>query len=169
MEKPNFTQDYDKLLRSLYRAIIFLSSFAVVMALGLVYYGLMGNPFAARQSPPAASNRQESHASRPATATDNRIEDGIHLATGLRVAEGFEVVRANCTGCHSGKLIAQNRATFEGWQEMIRWMQRTQGLWELGGNEAVILNYLAANYAPEEIGRRASLDLEAIQWYILEE
>ena len=169
MEKPDYSQDYDKLLRSLYRAIIFLSSFAVVLALGLVYYGLLGNPFAAEQSIPVAAKQEAPAARRPGAAADERTEGGVHLATGLRVAEGFEVVRANCTGCHSGKLIAQNRATRDGWQEMIRWMQRTQGLWELGGNEAVILNYLAANYAPEEIGRRAGLDVEAIEWYILEE
>ena len=169
MERPNYTQDYDKVLRSLYRAITFLSSFAVVLALGLIYYGLMGNPFAPKQSPPVVEIQQKQAVSRPVAAADERIEDGIHLATGLRVADGFEVVRANCTGCHSGKLIAQNRATRDGWQEMIRWMQRTQGLWELGGNEDTILNYLAANYAPQEIGRRASLDVEAIEWYILEE
>ncbi len=169
MDKPDYTQDYDKLLRSLYRAIIFLSSFAVVLALRLVYYGLMGNPFAAKPPPPVAAARQEAPASRPAASTDERIEAGIHLATGLRVAEGFDLVRANCTGCHSGKLIAQNRATRDGWQEMIRWMQRTQGLWQLGENEAAILDYLAANYAPQEAGRRANLDVEAIEWYILEQ
>ncbi|MCO6476840.1 MAG: hypothetical protein J5I94_09490 [Phaeodactylibacter sp.] len=169
MEKPNYTQDYDKLLRSLYRAIIFLSVFAVLMALGLIYYALLGNPFGSQAAAPAAAARQEAPAPVPSPTADERIEDGIHLATGLRVAEGFDVVRANCTGCHSGKLIAQNRATRDGWQEMIRWMQRTQGLWQLGENEAVILDYLAANYAPQEIGRRANLDVEAIEWYILKE
>ncbi|MCB9264230.1 MAG: hypothetical protein H6558_04295 [Lewinellaceae bacterium] len=168
MGKPNDTQDYDKLLRSLYRAIIFLSSFIVVLATGLIYYGLMGNPFSqSREATAAAVKREMPVADLP--SADERIADGIHLATGLRVAEGFEVVRATCTGCHSGKLIAQNRATRDGWQEMIRWMQRTQGLWELGKNEADILDYLAANYAPVEIGRRANLDVEAIEWYILGE
>ncbi len=169
MEKPNYTQDYDKLLRSLYRAIIFLSSFAVLMALGLIYFALLGGPFGPQATAPVATARQEAPAPLPSPTADERIEDGIHLATGLRVAEGFEVVRANCTGCHSGKLIAQNRATRDGWQEMIRWMQRTQGLWQLGENEAAILDYLAANYAPREIGRRANLDVESIEWYILKE
>ena len=167
MEKPNGIQDYDKLLRSLYRAIVFLSSFVVILALGAIYYALAGSPFPSDQ--PAAAVQNEAPARRPRPAADERIEGGIHLATGLRVAEGFETVRANCTGCHSGRLIAQNRATRDGWQEMIRWMQRTQGLWELGKNEADILDYLAANYAPVEIGRRANLDVEAIEWYILGE
>ncbi|MCB0550243.1 MAG: hypothetical protein KDD19_21925 [Phaeodactylibacter sp.] len=169
MEKPNYTQDYDKLLRSLYRAVIFLSSFLVALALGVMYYGLAGASSAARPSTPVVATSQPQRPAGPVESSDERVEDGIHLATGLRAAEGFEVVRANCTGCHSGKLIAQNRATRDGWQEMIRWMQRTQGLWQLGENEAAILNYLAANYAPEEIGRRANLDVEAIEWYILEE
>lgn len=170
MEQPNYIQDYEKVIRRLYNALIFLASMAVVLSAFLIYYGLAGNPFADR--PESEASAQNKPASLPATTfetVDERIENGIHLGTGLIVAEGFEVVRANCTVCHSGHLVAQNRATREGWQEMIRWMQRTQGLWELGDKEAAILDYLAANYAPQELGRRANLDLEAIEWYILEE
>ncbi len=98
----------------------------------------------------------------------DRVEDGIHLETGLIAAAGWETVRASCTACHSAKLVTQNRATRDGWKTMIRWMQETQGLWELGDQEAVILDYLAANYAPEEASRRANLDMEEIEWYILE-
>jgi hypothetical protein len=47
-------------------------------------------------------------------------------------------------------------------------MQAKQGLWDLGASEPVILDYLATNYAPEEIGRRANLDMDAIKWYVLE-
>lgn len=96
------------------------------------------------------------------------IENGIHVPTGLIYAEGFDLVRSTCTGCHSAQLITQNRATRTGWQSMIRWMQKTQGLWELGDNEGPILDYLATHYAPEEVGRRANLDVEAIEWYVLE-
>jgi len=98
----------------------------------------------------------------------DRVENGIHLETGLIAAAGWETVRATCTACHSAKLVTQNKATREGWEKMIRWMQETQGLWELGEQEATILDYLAANYAPEEASRRASLDMDAIEWYILE-
>lgn len=97
----------------------------------------------------------------------DRIEHGIHKGTGLVAAPGWELVRGNCTGCHSAKLITQNRASREGWQSMIRWMQETQGLWDLGENEASILEYLATNYAPKEEGRRAKLDVENIEWYVL--
>lgn len=98
----------------------------------------------------------------------DRIENGIHLETGLIAAEGWEAVRATCTACHSAKLVTQNKATRDGWKKMIRWMQETQGLWELGDQEAGILDYLAANYAPEASSRRANLDMDAIEWYILE-
>lgn len=99
---------------------------------------------------------------------DDQVVDGIHVQTGLIYAEGFDIVRGTCTACHSAKLVTQNRATREGWTEMIRWMQAKQGLWDLGANEPIILNYLATNYAPEEIGRRANIDVEAIEWYILD-
>jgi hypothetical protein len=46
-------------------------------------------------------------------------------------------------------------------------MQSTQGLWDLGEAEPIILDYLATHYAPEESGRRAAIDLDAIEWYIL--
>ena len=75
------------------------------------------------------------------------------------------LVVANCTGCHSSKLVIQNRASREGWKNMIRWMQQTQNLWDLGGNEEKILDYLSTHYAPEEQGRRANLEVE--QWYEL--
>lgn len=76
------------------------------------------------------------------------------------------LVIANCTGCHSGKLVTQNRATREGWTNMIRWMQRTQNLKDLGDAEAKILDYLAKHYAPAEQGRRANLEVG--EWYELE-
>lgn len=98
----------------------------------------------------------------------DKVENGIHLGTGLAYAKNFDIVRANCTACHSGKLIAQNRATRAGWQQMIRWMQKTQGLWDLGTNETKILDYLETYYAPQKVGRRANLDVAAIEWYILE-
>jgi len=65
-------------------------------------------------------------------------------------------------------LVTQNRATREGWKEMIIWMQATQGLQDLGENEKPILDYLAKHYAPEELGRRANLNVDEIEWYILE-
>ena len=98
----------------------------------------------------------------------DKVENGIHLQTGLVFDEGFQEVRATCTACHSAKLVTQNRATREGWKSMIVWMQETQGLWELGAIEPLILDYLSKHYAPQETSRRENLDMATLEWYILE-
>ena len=95
-----------------------------------------------------------------------KIENGIHKITGLIADTHYKLVIQNCTSCHSAKLITQNRAERTGWENMIRWMQAEQKLWDLGENEAKILDYLAKNYAPENKGRRPMLT--DIDWYELE-
>ncbi|MDA0193948.1 MAG: monoheme cytochrome C [Bacteroidetes bacterium] len=85
----------------------------------------------------------------------------------LPPGQGKEQVIANCVHCHSSKLIAQNQATREGWLGMIRWMQKTQGLWPLGSNEETILDYLGNNFSPQNKGRRAPLT--DIKWYKLDD
>ncbi len=96
------------------------------------------------------------------------VENGIHVKTGLKDDEDLDIIISSCTSCHSSKLITQNRATKEGWKNMIVWMQETQGLGDLGSNEPKIINYLAKHYAPEEVGRRQNLPVEEIKWYVLE-
>lgn len=98
------------------------------------------------------------------TLDPERIEDGIHVRTGLIHAEGMGVVIGNCTGCHSAKLITQNRMTAERWNETIKWMQETQNLWDLGDNQEIIVNYLVKNYPPAKSGTRRS-NLSEIEWY----
>jgi hypothetical protein len=95
------------------------------------------------------------------------FENGIHLATGFKEGENLNLVIANCTSCHSAKMITQNFATREGWKTMIKWMQETQSLWDLGEGEPLILDYLAKYYAPGEAGRRKPLT--NIDWYELED
>ncbi len=97
----------------------------------------------------------------------DRVENGIHVRTGLVVSEGFNIVKGTCTACHSAKLVTQNRASRQGWKDMIRWMQQSQGLWDLGENEKMILDYLARHYAPEAVGRRKPAEVQ--EWYLLEE
>ncbi|MEL6254322.1 MAG: cytochrome C [Bacteroidota bacterium] len=100
------------------------------------------------------------------TITGEEVVDGIDVMTGF-VAEGdYRIVKANCLGCHSSKLILQNRATREGWEEMIRWMQETQKLHDLGPMEGKILDYLASYYAPKKEGRRKTLEVD--EWYVIE-
>ena len=55
----------------------------------------------------------------------------------------------------------------EGWNTTIKWMQETQNLWDLGGNQEIIVNYLVKNYPPIAKGRR--LVLSDIDWYELKD
>ncbi len=93
------------------------------------------------------------------------MKDSLDQKTGLIIAPGFAVVSTTCVRCHSPKLITEKRATREGWLATIRWMQQTQGLWDLGPQEPVILDYLAKNYAPKNRGRRPLL--KTTEWYKL--
>jgi cytochrome c5 len=116
----------------------------------------------------AADAQKQSPSSQPTMVAETGIVDGKDVQTGLLAGEGLQIVRASCTSCHSSALILQNRFTREGWHEKIVWMQETQGLWDLGENESVILDYLAAHYSPEEIkGRRRPL--ENIEWFRLKD
>lgn len=100
------------------------------------------------------------------TADDyDKVENGVHVATGFIDDKGMEATIQNCTACHSAKLVTQNRMSREGWKATIEWMQETQNLWDLGANEELILTYLSKNYAPTEKGRRQNL--EDIEWYEL--
>ncbi len=144
----------------------------IVLGLAFIYLLFGDNLTTAYRNQPVPMDptayRPGSGAGADSEEAEDQVIDGVHVQTGLIYAEGFELVRGTCTACHSAKLVTQNRATREGWEEMIRWMQAKQGLWDLGVNEPIILNYLATNYAPEEIGRRANIDVEAIEWYVLE-
>lgn len=78
--------------------------------------------------------------------------------TGLIKSPGWEQVRAHCGGCHSHALVTSQRADRQTWLDMIRWMQATQNLWQFEpATEAIILDYLAANYPPQPNRRRAPI------------
>ena len=86
--------------------------------------------------------------------------------TGLIVDPNLYMVKAQCTGCHSTKLIMANHFTRDGWKQKIRWMQANHNLWDLGETEKQVLDYLEKNYAPTQmVSRRAPL--KDIQWYDL--
>ena len=97
----------------------------------------------------------EAPAAKPKTPDSGQVLDP---ATGLIVAEDWEIVRANCTSCHSAKLVTQQRGTAEQWLAMIRWMQAKQNLWPFDENtESRIIAYLADNYPPDAARRRAAI------------
>ena len=82
-------------------------------------------------------------------------EAEVDAFTGLRIADGWEHVRANCIACHSTRLITQQRGNAAQWLAMIRWMQKKQNLWQFEpAVEAAIVSYLAENYPPEADRRR---------------
>jgi hypothetical protein len=101
--------------------------------------------------------------SKDSQASSNNIESG----SDLHLDENMLLVKGQCTGCHSTKLITMNRFTREGWQDKIRWMQKTQNLWDLGEAEPAILDYLTKYYSPEPKNDRRA-NLENIEWYNLE-
>ncbi|WP_019990389.1 hypothetical protein [Rudanella lutea] len=101
---------------------------------------------------------------RTSTTTDSLQLD---KETGLVIDDRLTLVKGQCTACHSSKLILQSQLTRDGWRQKIRWMQRTQKLWDLGESEPVILDYLTRYYGPKERpfdGRR--LPLPKPQWGI---
>ena len=87
--------------------------------------------------------------------------------TGMIVDKDLYMVKAQCTSCHSSKLIVQNRFTRDGWKQKIRWMQAKHNLWDLGETEKQVLDYLEKYYAPAPaVARREAL--KDIKWYKLE-
>ncbi|MGB0431168.1 MAG: hypothetical protein ACPGLV_11890 [Bacteroidia bacterium] len=130
----------------------------------IVVYLLVAAFMASCNSAPKP-NRSITHRFHPpvnANANYN-IVNGKEVESGL-IAEGdWLIVKQTCTACHSAKLVTQNRADKDGWKKMIKWMQETQGLWQLGDKEGKIINYLATHYAPENTGRRKPLQIE--EWY----
>lgn len=83
--------------------------------------------------------------------------------TGLIIAPGMEEVKTNCIACHSAKFITFQKGDRDTWLAMIRWMQKTQGLWEFDKKtEDTILTYLETNYPPGKSSRRPHLKANAL-------
>jgi len=85
-------------------------------------------------------------------------EPEIDPVTGFKMTGDWELVRGNCTACHSAKLITQQRGTAQQWLTMIRWMQQKQNLWQFDpGTEERIIAYLSENFPPDAERRRAAI------------
>ena len=81
--------------------------------------------------------------------------------TGLKMTGDWELVRANCVGCHSARLITQQSGSESHWLGLIRWMQKKQNLWQFEPEtEQKIISYLAENYPPQADRRRAPIPPE---------
>jgi cytochrome c1 len=158
-------QDHAKFkqqVKAIYRLMAGLFGLFIVDAIGILL--LVSNPDWTRKK---ATEVEPEYVAIPETDDFDKIENGIHVRTGLIEADGLMTVVNNCTNCHSAKLVTQNRMNEERWIATIKWMQETQNLWDLGKNEEIIVNYLVTNYPPKKKGRREVLS--NIEWYDLED
>jgi hypothetical protein len=115
-----------------------------------------------------ASSIPQRSASKASVFTADTLK--IDAESGLVNDANLMMVKAQCTACHSSKLILQHRFTRAGWQERIRWMQKYHKLWDLGESENVVLDYLEKYYGPSSTPAKAALrrtPLKDIQWYKL--
>ncbi len=154
---------YWKRSRGAYRILIIISALMVIVAVAAIFFLKEGTTSNDENIP---SNAE--YTSVPSTSDDpDQIVDGIHVRTGLIEAEGMMAVVNNCTNCHSAQYVMQNRMDKDRWIATIRWMQKTQNLWDLGENEAIIVNYLVTNYPIINKGRREALS--HVEWYDLKD
>lgn len=149
-----------KQVKSIYSLLFTFLALFVLVGIGLVY--LINNPDAFSADKPVL---EKEYVAVPEEDYD-KIENGIHLRTGFIDGEGLMETVNNCTNCHSSKLVIQNRMSKERWIATIRWMQKTQNLWDLGKNEEIIVDYLVKNYPVEKKGRRGALT--NVEWYDLQ-
>ena len=154
IEDKNFQERIKKAERTAYRAA-YVTALASVLLLITIYY------------PSLSFGDSNTEVLAEVEIDEDLIENGIHVRTGLKEAAGLMTVVNNCTNCHSAKLVTQNRMTEERWNETIKWMQKKQGLWELGDDQKIIVDYLVKNYPPQKKGRRMALT--DIDWYELED
>lgn len=151
-------EEFYNRIKNIYHFLVLLFCLLGIVIFGLIYYMIDPDLSAFQDKTEKYVNTQ---------MEEDRIENGIHVRTGLIEAEGLMTVVNNCTNCHSALLVIQNRMNAERWIATIKWMQETQNLWDLGGNQEIIVNYLVTNYPPKEKGRREILT--NIDWYELED
>ncbi|MFT4534942.1 MAG: hypothetical protein ACJA1A_002145 [Saprospiraceae bacterium] len=170
MNKKSFNSYEKRSASSLFTAISMVKNSALIVLFSvlasIIYFSFQNSINNALKPRPKAivskTYNSDSNALDP-----NRVEKGIHVETGMVYDTNFELVRRSCTSCHSSKLVIQNRATREGWKQMIDWMQETQGLQDFGKYEVKILDYLEKNYAPTDEGRRQNLHVDDEDWYVI--
>jgi len=92
--------------------------------------------------------------SREVTAAGSIEAVAIDPGSGLVLDERTPLVIANCTVCHSAKLVIQNRGTRSDWEQRVRSMQKDHSLWALEASvQDAILDYLSEHYAPDPLTR----------------
>ncbi|MBF7046515.1 cytochrome C [Campylobacter volucris] len=83
------------------------------------------------------------------------VQYKVNPDTGLIIDPDSPLVEANCLACHGSGLITNMRASKQAWLAAIRWMQESEGLWEIpADDEEKILNYLTKYYGEKYDTRR---------------
>jgi hypothetical protein len=98
-------RELHKLVKTI-NGLVALSVSLSIITLALVVYYMIDPNLSAIKS------KTKSVATNEYTDPD-KIENGIHVRTGLIEAEGLMTVVNNCTNCHSSKLVIQNRMNEE--------------------------------------------------------
>lgn len=82
-------------------------------------------------------------------STDTAEEEEDY--NGILVNEpGADTTYAYCAGCHSERIVAQQGLTREGWEELIEWMVKEQGMGEIEDPDYTeIVDYLTAHYGED--------------------
>ena len=79
----------------------------------------------------------------------------IDSQTGLIKDKNFALIEINCLACHGADLITNMKANRKTWLTTIRWMQASEGLWEIPPeDESRILDYLTEHYGERFDTRR---------------
>ncbi len=142
------------------RGLISLVGLLIVLILGILLYTLFDLHWQLDLSP---------FINKPIESSVVYFDETNDEYSLLKLDEGVDLIRKHCLSCHSARIIAQTKLDEEAWRKNIDWMQRTQGLWQLGKDHEPIIRYLATNYAPEAKGRRSNLKQASIEWYQLNE
>jgi hypothetical protein len=112
---------------------------------------------------------KDTHKAAPVSVSARMLPDTLKRdpETGLALDTNLYMVKAQCTSCHSSKLILANHFTGDGWKQKIHWMQEKHNLWDLGETEKQVLDYLEKYQAPApSVARRTPL--KDIKWYKLD-
>lgn len=80
----------------------------------------------------------------------------IDTASGLIVDQdqAWQHVRDHCTSCHSSQTLTQQKLSKKKWLDVIRRMQKDEGLWDLGDSEDKVVTYLAKYYGEDSKSER---------------
>ncbi len=161
MSNQKTEREFQEKIESIYWGRIFYA------VLGIMLVVIVGSSTIAYilLNPKTSTELKSDEIASNAGFTGPAVVNGIDVESSLIAKGDYLVVKQNCTSCHSGKLITQNRMDRESWVGTIRWMQETQNLGPLYDNEEKILDYFEKYYPPQKKGRRQRL--QNIEWYEL--